>query len=375
MQVRIIDTENSKDVNKFVDLPFRLYADNNQWVPPLISSAKKILNKEKHPFYAHSEAEFFIAEDDGRTIGRLAVMENRNFNDYRKTKAAFFGYLEVIKDETISQALFTKAFEWAQARGLDTIVGPRGFVPNEATGMLVEGFEHRPAMNIPYNFPYYDEFVKAAGFRKDTDHISGYLPGDYEMPERVLRIADKIRRRRGMWIKHFYDKDEIRLWVPRVFEIYATAFAESHTFYPPTEAEKDMIAETIIQIIDPGLVKGVMKDEKLIGFIISYYDLSAALQRCKGRIWPFGWYWLMMERRRTRWANVNGAGLLPEYQGLGANVLLYTELAKTINAFGFESADLVLVNETNKKSLADMEAVGVKWYKRHRAYIRELYIP
>lgn len=372
MQVRFIDTDNAKDVNKFVDLPFKLYADNQQWVPTLISSAKKVLNREKHPFYAHSEADFLLAEEDGRTVGRLAVMENRNFNSYRNATAAFFGYLEVVEDEAVAQALFSEAFGWAKSRGLDTMLGPRGLIPNEATGMLVEGFEHRPAMNIPYNFPYYDDFVRSAGFLKDTDHLSGYLPGDYEMPERVLRIAEKIRQRRGMWIKSFHDKDEIRLWVPRVFEVYATAFANSHTFYPPTEAEKDMIAESIIQIIDPGLVKGVMKDEKLIGFIISYYDLSAALQRCRGRIWPFGWYWLLTERRRTKWANVNGAGLLPEYQGLGANVLLYTELAKTINSYGFEAADLVLVNETNTKSMADMEAIGVKWYKRHRAYIKDL---
>lgn len=372
MQVRILDTNNPKDVEKFVDFPFRLYKDNKQWVPPLVSSAKKILNRDKHPFYKHSEADFFLAESSGRTFGRLAVMENRNYNNYRNTKAAFFGFLEVIEDEDVSKALFSAAFEWARERNLETMVGPRGMNPTGATGMLVEGFEHRPAMNIPYNFPYYDGFVKAAGFEKDTDHLSGVLPGDYELPERIMRIADKIKKRRGMWIKSFKDKDEIRQWVPRVFEVYSTAFADSHTFFPPTEEEKTMIAETIIEITDPGLVKGVMKDEELIGFIISYYDLSAALQRSRGRLWPFGWYWLLTERRRTKWANVNGAGLLPEYQGLGANVLLYTELARTIKEYGFEYADLVQVNEVNRASMADMEAVGVKWYKRHRAYKRNL---
>ena len=372
MQVCIVDSENSKDVDKFVDLPFRLYAENKQWVPPLVSSAKKILNKKRHPFYAHSEAAFLLAEENGQPIGRLAVMENRNYNNYRNANAAFFGFLEVVEDVAVSQTLFSAAFDWARERGLEMVVGPRGMNPTEATGMLVEGFEHRPAMNIPYNFAYYDEFVKAAGFEKDTDHVSGYLPGDYQMPERVLRIADKIKQRRGMWIKTFKEKDEIRQWVPQVFEIYSTAFANSHTFFPPTEAERDMIAETILQIVEPGLVKGVMKGEKLIGFIISYPDLSAALQRSRGRIWPFGWYFLMMERRRTKWANVNGVGLLPEYQGLGANVLLYTELAKTINDYGFKYADLVQVNEVNTASMADMEAVGVKWYKRHRAYKREL---
>jgi GNAT superfamily N-acetyltransferase len=372
MQVRIIDTENTKDVDKFVDLPFQLYQENKQWVPPLISSAKKILNRNKHPFYKHSEADFFLAESDGRTMGRLVVMENRNFNNYRNTRAAFFGFLEVVEDEAVSQALFSAAFDWARARDLETMVGPRGMNPTEANGLLVEGFEHRPAMNIPYNFAYYDRFVKAAGFEKDTDHLSGYLPGDYQMPERILRIAEKIKKRRGMWIKNLKDKDEIRQWVPRVFEVYSAAFANSHTFFPPTEEEQSMIAETIIEITDPGLVKGVMKGDELIGFVISYYDLSAALQRSRGRLWPFGWYWLLTERRRTKWANVNGAGLLPEYQGLGANVLLYIELAKTIKEYGFEHADLVQVNEVNRASMADMEAVGVKWYKRHRAYKRDL---
>ena len=115
-------------------------------------------------------------------------------------------------------------------------------------------------------------------------------------------------------------------------------------------------------------MKMVMKGDDMVGFIISYYDLSSALQRCNGNLWPLGWFWLMTERRRTKWAIVNGAGLLPEYQGTGANVLLYTELAKTIKDYGFEYADLAQVNEVNRASFGDMEAVGVQWYKRHRAY-------
>ena len=368
MQVRIIDTYNQQDVDKFVELPYRLYADSKQWVPPLLSSARKILNRDKHPFYEHSEAAFLLAEQDGRVLGRLAVMDNKNFQAYRNVKAAFFGFFEVVEDQEIAQALFSTAFDWARERGLETMIGPRGMNPTEATGMLVEGFEHRAAMTIPYNFPYYDAYVKSAGFEKDTDHLSGYLPGDYELPERILRIAEKIKQRRGMWVKSFKDIDEIRQWVPRVFEVYETSFVDSHTFFPPTDREMKMIADPILEVTDPGLVKMVMKGDDVVGFIISYYDLSAALQRCKGRIWPFGWYWLMTERRRTKWAIINGAGLLPEYQGLGANVLLYTELAKTIKDYGFEFADLVQVNEVNRASMADMENVGVNWYKRHRAY-------
>lgn len=372
MQVRIIDSYNKGDVDKFVNLPYRMYADNKQWVPPLLSSARKILNRDKHPFYEHSEAAFLLAEQDGKVLGRLAVMDNKNYQAYRQVKAAFFGFFEVVEDQAAAQALFSEAFDWARQRGLESMVGPRGMNPTEATGMLVEGFEHRAAMTIPYNFPYYDAFVKSAGFEKDTDHLSGYLPGNYQMPERILRIAERIKQRRGMWIKTFKKKDEIREWVPRVFDIYETAFVDSHTYFPPTEREKKMIADPILEVTDPGLVKGVMKGDELIGFVIAYYDLSAALQRCKGRLWPFGWYWLKTEHKRTKWAIVNGAALLPEYQGLGANVLLYTELSKTINDYGFEYTDLVQVNEVNRSSMSDMEAVGVNWYKRHRAYKIEL---
>jgi GNAT superfamily N-acetyltransferase len=372
MQVRLLDTENLKDVDKFVMFPFQHYAQNEQWVPPLVSSAKKQLNREVHPFYEHSAADFFLAEENGRTLGRIAVMENKNFNNYRHTQAAFFGLFESVEDPGVSQALFDSAFEWARARGLTSIVGPRSLNSTSAGGLLVEGFDHRPALNIPYNYAYYDRLVKASGFEKDTDHLSAYLPGDYPLPDRVLRLAEKVKQRRGLWIMQFQKKEEIYEWVPKVVEIYSTAFRESHTFFPMTRREMDMIASDIIQVTDPGLVKGVMKGDDLVGFVISYYDISAALQRSKGRLWPFGWYWLLTEKKRTTWVNVNGLGLLPEYQGLGGNVLLYAELSKSIREYGFKHMDLVQVNESNQKSMAEMEALGAKWYKRHRAYQRDL---
>ena len=167
----MLDTNNSNDVDKFVDFPFELYKGNKLWVPPLVSSAKKVLSNERHPYYEHSIADFFIVENDNQTLGRIAVMENRNYNNYRKSKTAFFGFLDVIKDPRVSELLFSAAFEWAQARGLDSIIGPRGLNGTEAAGTLVEGFEHRPAMNIPYNFRYYDELIKNSGFSKDTDHL------------------------------------------------------------------------------------------------------------------------------------------------------------------------------------------------------------
>lgn len=160
--------------------------------------------------------------------------------------------------------------------------------------------------------------------------------------------------------------------MPRIIKVHREAFSSLHSYYPPTDAEIKMVVNTLLMIADPHLLKLVMKEQEIVGFIFAYHDISAALQKANGRLWPFGWYHLLRERRRTTWANINGLGLLPAYQGLGANTVLYTELQKTIHAFNFEHIDVVQVDENNLKSYADMENIGVSWYKRHRHYRRTL---
>jgi hypothetical protein len=250
--------------------------------------------------------------------------------------------------------------------------GPRGLLPTAAGGILVEGFDYRPALNVSYDLPYYDRLIAALDFEKLTDHLSGYLPGAFALPERVVRIADRVKERRGYSIRSFTSKKEIWPLVPRVFAVYEEAFAQSRSYYPPTERELHALADDLLTIADPRLLKLVMKGETIIGFIFSYHDISAALQRSHGRLWPLGWYWLMTERRRTRVVNVNGAGLLPAYQGLGANAMLYAELERSLKQFDFDHVEIVNVDERNKKSIADNEAAGVRWHKRHRQYTRRI---
>jgi hypothetical protein len=227
-------------------------------------------------------------------------------------------------------------------------------------------------MGAPYNFPYYDALLRHAGFEKDTDHLSGYTRGDHVLPERFERIAERVKARRGLWVKTFTSKAEMRRWIPRVIPVHRQAFANTHTFYPPSQAEMAVITETILSVTEPSLIKLVMKGEEVVGFIFAYPDISAGLQRARGRLFPLGWLYLLQERKRTRWVNVNGIGLLPAYQGLGANTLLYAELTRSIHQAGFEHVDVVQVNETNFTSFSDMEAIGVTWYKRHRSYQRRL---
>lgn len=367
MQIRKLDATRKRERARFVDFAFDLYRDAPLWVPPLRGDAMNILDASKHPFYEHSVADFFVAEEDGRVLGRVAMLENHHFNAYHHSKAAFFGYFETVEDIEVARALLRTAREWAAARGLDTILGPRGVIGIDGS-VLVEGFEHRPAIGIPWNFPYYDAYIRDSGFEKDTDYLSGYARGDLILPERLYQIAARVKEKRGFWIKTFKSRAEIRAWIPRAMEIHRQAMSSLHTYYPPTEAETNAVIGSLLTIVDPSLIKLVMKGDDIAGFIIAYHDVSAGLQKARGRLFPFGWIHILLDRQRTEWCNVNGLGLLPQYRGLGANAMLYTELRDTIAAHGFKHVDTVQANETNFNSTSDHETLGVKWYKRHRHY-------
>jgi GNAT superfamily N-acetyltransferase len=372
VEIHKVDTTNRKDVQRFVHFPFRLYRSCPQWVPPLVSSARKQLDRERHSFYRHSDADFFLAFQDGALVGRIAALEPRKRNAYRGQRGAFFYLFEAVEDIGVARALFAAAFSWARSRGLEQISGPDGLLPGDGLGILVRGFEHRPAMGITYNYPYYDAFIKDSGFHKQTDYYSCYLPGDFEMPERVCRIAEKVKQRRGLQVLRFRTRDDLRAMAPWVIEAYNAAFSENREFVPVTGEDAEKIAKRLIDMTQPDLVKVVAKDEDVVGFILGFPDVSAALQRCKGRLYPFGWALLLWESRRTRWINVNGGGILPQHQGLGVNAILYHELYKTFRERSFLHADIVQVNEQNMRMMRELEALGAAPYKTHRIYERAL---
>lgn len=368
MQIRRIDTTSPQAIRQFINLPFELYKHDHTWVPPLVDDMKFVLNREKHPFYQHSEADFFVAESEGQTLGRIAVLDNRRYNQYHQSGAGFFYYFECIQDPPVAQSLFEAAVAWAKRHHLHRLFGPKGFLITDGFGILIEGFEYRPALGIPYNPPYYVDLVKGCGFQKETDYFSGYLHRDYQLSARIFEVAERVKKRRGFHIKVFKDKAEMRAWGPRIREVYNQAFVNVWGFCPLTEAEVQVIANRLISVAHPRLIKLVMKGDQVVGFLIAYHDISAGLQKARGRIWPLGWLYILLEYRRTKWANLNGIGLLPEHQGVGADTVLFTELEKSLREFQFEHADLAQVNEANAKSKDEMEALGVKWYKRHRIY-------
>ncbi len=275
-------------------------------------------------------------------------------------------------DGEASDVLFAAACEWAWKRGLDGIAGPHGLLGGESGSVLIEGFDLRPAMGVPYNNPYYHNLISAAGFDKDTDFVSAHVDVHYELPACLRAIAHKVTARRGFQVKSFRSKRELRSWIPRFMEAHGRAFANNHTYYPPTPAEVDALVDTILWVVDPHLVKLILHDDQIIGFVLGFRDLSAGLQRSGGRLWPLGWYHILAERQRTRWINLNGLGLVPEYRGVGADALLLTALDETLRSAPFEHAYLVQVEEGNVGMVHQALRLGVTWCTRHRSYRKAL---
>lgn len=374
MEIVKVDTERRADVNRFLQLPFDIYRGSRQWVPPILMDVRLQLNRHKHPFYQHSDADFFLAVREGEDVGRISVLENRRYNEYHDARSAFFYHFECVDDQTVAQALFEQAIQWARRRGLSKIIGPKGMSVFDGMGMLVEGYEHRAAMTMmPYNPPYYPRFVEAAGFEKELDFVSCYLnPNTFVLSERVHRIADKVKQRGNLRVVTFRNKRELRAIAHQLGRTYNEAFVDNWEYVPVTDAELKMVVNDLLAVADPRLIKVIMHEDDVVGFLFAFPDLSAAIQRSKGRLFPFGIVDLLLEYRRTDWVILNGAGILPRYQGRGGNALLYSEMEKTIREAGYGHADLTQIAETAVQMRRDLETLGGKAYKNHRVYSRSL---
>jgi len=368
--VEKVNTRDKSQVRRFVSLPYRLYHRHPQWVPPLRQDIALMLNREKHPFYEHSDADFFVVLRDGQAVGRVAVIENRPYNAYHEVKQAQFYLFDCENDLEIVTALFEHAFAWAKARGLDAIVGPKGFGPLDGYGLLVEGYEHRQMMTMMnYNYDYYPRLIEALGFEKEVDFVSCYLNAQtFQLPERVHRIVERVKERSSLTVMPFKNKAHLRQWIKPLGRAYNQAFVNNWEYYPLSDNELTFAFNNIVMVADPRLIKVIMHEDAIVGFLFGFPDVSAALQRAWGRLTPWAIADLLLEMRRTSWIALNGAGILPDFHGVGGNALLYAEMEDTLRSYNFAHADLTQVAESAVQMRHDLENVGGKMYKNHRVY-------
>jgi hypothetical protein len=374
VEVLPVDGPRGPSARAFLEFPYGLYRDCPQWVPPLRGEVRALLER-RHPFFGHSPGEFFLARRGGATVGRVLALENTRFNSRHDRRFAWFYLFECLEDPEAAAALLAAVERWARARGLTAVAGPGGMGAGSGAGVLVDGFEHRAAMTMMgWNHPYYPALLEGAGYASYKNYYSARLEAaTFRMPERVRRLAEKTLERGRFRLQEFKSKRELLALAPRLGQIYNTAIAASHPdAYPYTEAELGQVIRQFAQVAEPGLIKVIAYDSRPAGFVFGFPDLSAALQRARGRLAPWNLLDLAAEYRRTDSLIINGAGILPEYQRLGGNALLYHTLELTANTGRFRYGEMTQIADTTALMLSDMQTLGGRIYKTHRVYKRDL---
>ena len=374
--MKIIDfSPNEKRYHQtFINFPYKLYADIPQWVPPLRIDFKAIFDTKKHAFYQSGSAHFLLAKDDsGAVLGRLAIMDNARYNAYFQSKTAFFYLFECIKDFSVAQALFEAGFIWTKHRGLTDIIGPKGFSVFDGFGTLIEGFEYRPAFGQIYNPPYYQVFLEQLGFVKVWDTFTGYMDRSHQLPEKIFQVAELIQKKRGFSVRQCNSKADLKTIMPDIKMLYNQSLADDARNMPISDAELQTMVSQLIKFADPKLIKLIYKNEEPVGFLMAYPDISQALQRNKGRLFPFGWFDLLKELKTTNCVNLNGAGILAEHRRMGGTALLYAEIYKSIiSKQNYQYGEFLQVRDNNLNMLLEWEHGGVQLRKIHRFYRKSL---
>jgi len=372
MEVARIEPGDRSGAARFDKVPFGLYRDHPLWVPPLSGEIKWSMDRKRHPFYQHGDAAFFVTGGDDPP-GRIAVLENRSYNEYRDRRDAFFYYFDVAESQAAADGLFEAAIGWARSRGLTRLVGPKGLLPMEGFGVLVDGYEHLPALAVPYNHPYYGELLEGVGFEKETDFVSGRLSLEISsVPKPFLDLAESVAESIGYEIKTFRSRRELRRWVPRIAATYNRTFSDNWEFWPLSDEEAQAVFSRVAAIADPRLLMMLMHGDDLVGHFFIIPNVSDALRKTGGKLWPFGWVTLLRARARATSVDFLGIGLVPEHRGTGANAVIYARIWQGAPDSRFRSAELVQIDETNEPILSNLAAIGAEWHKRHRIYRLEI---
>ena len=369
MAVEIKTVKNRRDLKRFVDFPEWLYKDCANWVPALRGDEFDTFNPLKNGAYAYCESECYLAFKDGRVAGRVAAIINHNANRDWKEEIVRFGWLDFIEDKEVLRALLDAVEAWGKARGCTKMKGPWGFTDMDKEGLLVEGFEHLSPFTCLYNYPYYDTLLQELGFSKDVDWTQRIAKVTDQLPP-MFQFAGMIEQRFGL---HIFQAKSTRELADRyglaIFHMYNETFAPLFQFTPLTDKQIDSYLKTYVPILRPEFVSVCLdKDDRPVGFTFCVPSLSKAVKKARGRLFPFGFLHILRALRHNDTLEALMIGVLPEYQGKGANVLMFKHIHENALKFGIDRMILNPQLEENFKVQSLFEQYETEPFMRRRAY-------
>ena len=313
--IEVTAVENKKALREFVELPFILYRNDPYWVPQLRIAVRELLDRGKHPFYANAQAEFFLAREAGKVVGRVAAIIDRNHNRFHDEKAGFFGFFECIDSVEVARALLERARQWVFASGASFLRGPVNPSTNYECGMLVDGFDSSPMVMMTYNPPYYRGLMEQVGLSKAKD-LYAYLSNanTIEM-KKIDRVAEKALKTTGVRVRPINMKD-FQNDVERVWEVYGSAWMHNWGFIPMTREEFFLMGKEMKMILKPDLVLIGEVGNRVVGFALALPDMNQALKPANGSLFPTGLLKILYYQRLIKSVRVLALGVVEEYLSL-----------------------------------------------------------
>jgi hypothetical protein len=373
VSLEVIPVRSRRELREFVELPFRLHANAEQWIPPLKLERRMFLNPRFNAFFKHGEAQLFLARRDGRIAGRISAQIDHAFNEFHGNDWGMFGFLETEDDTEVMRALLDAAGGWLEERGRDRMVGPMDFQMNDEAGLLIAGYEREPMVKQPWHPPYYRELCEGAGLEKAMDLLMWELQvEDHEDVLPVIwELAEKLEPEHGITIRKMR-RWRLRRDLDAFAEVYNDAWRDSWGFVPYSKEDLDYYARQLHLVFDRHWFMIAEKGDEVVGAAISVPDVNQVLKRMKGRLLPFGWWHFLRKGRITHQVRVGFLGVKHAYQHTGVAAGLYAEnyaMASTRPQSGGETGWIL---ETNTAMNRGMEAMGGKIVKRYRVYERRL---
>ncbi|MCD6291028.1 MAG: GNAT family N-acetyltransferase [Anaerolineae bacterium] len=367
----------------FITFPWKVYKDDPNWVPPLISERKEFLDPARNPSFEHMDCQYFLAERDGQVIGTIAAFINHRHNEFHDEKVGFFGFFETIPDYAVAEALLSMACDWVKDKGMTAIRGPANFSTNDEVGMLVDGFDSPPVILMTYNPRYYPEYVERFGFHKAQDLLAYHI--DLEIfrehpekaPAKLFRVVERVKKR-GEFTVRPIDMKHLDREIQKFKDVYNSAWSKNWGFVPLTDAEIDHLAAQLKQIVDPATVFIAEADDKPIGIILPLPDLNQPLLLAYPKpgvpewwtLIKFFWHWKI--RRRVTLIRAFAMGVVKEYRTRGVDAVLYYEMGKAALERGYKEAEMSWILESNTVMNNTIKAFGGELYKTYRVYEKAL---
>jgi len=366
MSLSIIVVTRPRELSEFIRLPWRIYENNPNWVPPLLMEQRERFDCRRNPFYLHAKVQLFLARQSDIPVGRIAAIVNHNHNRFHNDRVGFFGFFEVVENYEVAHLLLDTAKQSLAADGMEIMRGPMNFSTNEECGLLISAYDAPPYVMMAYNPPYYAEFLERYGFVKAKDLLAFQMPlSDYT--ERVRKMVEHLEQRSAIRIRPFNLAD-FDAEVGRLKKAYNSAWEANWGFVPMTDEEFDHLAKQLRKVADPNLLLIAEDGDKPVGFALALPDFNQVLARLNGRLLPLGIFKLLWHQRRISRARVILLGVVKEYRRLGVDIRFCHRLRENALRRGITKAEMSWVLEDNTVMIRVIEAIGGKRYKTYRVY-------